>query len=233
MLHNEARNLLVKAYEKTHDAKAVALAYGGSVPTVYRLAEQKAENEWSGFSKTTQASRLVFKDENGVNINMSGRNGRGKGGRRVADHAPLNTPESTTVLSSIRLDGTMAFTAFQGGTTAGKFLNQLKEVLIPTLRPGDIVVMDNLRTHHVQTADGLLRDAGAEGLYLPAYSPDLNPVEKLWSKVKAALRKLRGRSPDAIDAAIQSAFAVSPRMIVLDGFDTLVVVYFENCSRAE
>ncbi len=127
----------------------------------------------------------------------------------------------------------MAFTAFQGGTTAGKFLNQLKEVLIPTLRPGDIVVMDNLRTHHVQTADGLLRDAGAEGLYLPAYSPDLNPVEKLWSKVKAALRKLRGRSPDAIDAAIQSAFAVSPRMIVLDGFDTLVVVYFENCSRAE
>ena len=127
----------------------------------------------------------------------------------------------------------MVFTAFQGGTTAGKFLNQLKEVLIPTLRPGDIVVMDNLRTHHVQTADGLLRDAGAEGLYLPAYSPDLNPVEKLWSKVKAALRKLRGRSPDAIDAAIQSAFAVSPRMIVLDGFDTLVVVYFENCSRAE
>ena len=127
----------------------------------------------------------------------------------------------------------MVFTAFQGGTTAGKFLNQLKEVLIPTLRPGDIVVMDNLRTHHVQTADGLLRDAGAESLYLPAYSPDLNPVEKLWSKVKAALRKLRGRSPDAIDAAIQSAFAVSPRMIVLDGFDTLVVVYFENCSRAE
>jgi hypothetical protein len=68
----------------------------------------------------------------------------------VADHAPLNTPESTTVLSSIRLDGTMAFTAFQGGTTADKFLNHLKEVLIPALRPGDIVVMDNLRTHYDQ-----------------------------------------------------------------------------------
>ena len=100
----------------------------------------------------------------------------------------------------------MAFTTFQGGTTADKFLNYLKEVLIPTLRPGDIVVMDNLRTHHVQAVGELLRNAGAEALYLPAYSPDLNPIERLWSKVKAILRKLRVRSPDALDAAIRSAF---------------------------
>ena len=124
----------------------------------------------------------------------------------MADHAPLNTPKSTTILSSIRLDGTMAFTTFQGGTTADKFLNYLKEALIPTLRPGDIVVMDNLRTHHVQAAGELLRDAGAEALYLPAYSLDLNPIEKLWSKVKATFRKLRVRSPDAFETAIQFAF---------------------------
>ena len=76
----------------------------------------------------------------------------------------------------------MAFTTFQGGTTADKFLNYLKEILISTLRPGDIVVMDNLRTHHVQAVGELLRDAGAEAIYLPAYSPDLNPIEKLWFK---------------------------------------------------
>ena len=100
----------------------------------------------------------------------------------------------------------MAFTTFQGGTTADKFLNYLKEVLIPTLRPGDIVVVDNLRTHHVQAIGELLRNAGAEALYLSAYSPDLNPIEKLWSKVKAILRKLRVRSPNALDAAIRFAF---------------------------
>lgn len=167
--------------------------------------------QWSGFAKTTRASRLVFLDESGVNINMTRRYGRGKGGQRVVDRAPLNTPKSTTILSSIRLDGTMAFTTFQGGTTADKFLNYLKKTLVPTLRPGDIVVMDNLRTHHIQAVGELLHDAGAEALYLPAYSPDLNPIEKLWSKVKATLRKLRVRSPDALDSAIQFAFrCVSP-----------------------
>ena len=108
-------------------------------------------------------------------------------------------------LSSIRLDGRLSFTTFQGGTTGDKFLAYLKDVLIPTLRPGDIVVMDNLRTHHIQAVSDLLHDAGAQVLYLPAYSPDLNPIEKLWSKVKAVLRKLRIRSLDALDAAIRFA----------------------------
>ena len=161
--------------------------------------------QWSGFAKKIQASRLVFLDESGVNINMTRRYGRGKGGQRVVDHAPLNTPKSTTILSSIRLDGEMAFTTFPGGTTAEKFLAYLKEVLIPTLRPGDIVVMDNLRTHHIQAVGELMHAAGVEVLYLPPYSPDLNPIEKLWSKVKAVLRKLRVRSLDALNAAIPFA----------------------------
>lgn len=163
---------------------------------------QAKREEWSEFAKQTQASHLVFLDESGVNINMVRRYGRGKGGRRVVDHTPLNTPKSTTILSSICLDGRHAFTTFQGGTTGDKFLTYLKDVLIPTLRPGDIVVMDNLRTHHIQAVSELLHDAGVKTLYLPPYSPDLNPIEKLWSKVKAILRKLRIRSPDALDAAI-------------------------------
>lgn len=123
----------------------------------------------------------------------------------MVDHTPLNTPKSTTILSSIRLDGRLAFTTFQGGTTGDKFLAYLKDVPIPTLRPGDIVVMDNLRTHHIQAVSELLRGAGAQVLYLPPYSPDLNPIEKLWSKEKAVLRKLRVRSPHALDAAIRFA----------------------------
>ena len=106
----------------------------------------------------------------------------------MVDHAPLNTPQSTTILSSVRLDGEAAFTTFQRGTTGDKFLTYLKDVLIPTLHPGDIVVMDNLRTHHIQAVGELLHGAGAEVLYLSPYSPDLNPIEKLWSKVKAILR---------------------------------------------
>lgn len=90
----------------------------------------------------------------------------------MVDHALLNTPKSTTILSSIRLNRETAFTTFSGGTTASKFLTVCKEVLIPTLRPGDIVVLDNLRTHHIQAAGELLHTASAELLYLPAYSPE-------------------------------------------------------------
>lgn len=119
---------------------------------------------------------------------MARRYRRGKGGQRVVDHTPLNTPKSTTILSSIRLDGELAFTTFSGGTTADKFLTYLTQVLIPTLRPGDIVIMDNLRTHHIQVVGELLHAAEAQVLYLPPYSPDLNTIKKLWSKVKSILR---------------------------------------------
>ena len=156
-------------------------------------------------AKTVDAKHLVFLDESGVNVDMARRYGRGRGGRRVVDHAPLSKPKSTTILSSIRLDGELAFTTFQGGTTGARFLTYLKDILIPTLRPGDIVVMDNLRTHHIQAVAELLHDAGAQVLYLPPYSPDLNPIEKLWSKVKAVLRKLRVRTADALAAAIPFA----------------------------
>lgn len=177
-----------------------------SVPDVRARREQ-----WNGLAKTVDAKHLVFLDESGVNVDMARRYGRGRGGRRVVDHAPLSKPKSTTILSSIRLDGELAFTTFQGGTTGARFLTYLKDILIPTLRPGDIVVMDNLRTHHIQAVAELLHDAGAQVLYLPPYSPDLNPIEKLWSKVKAVLRKLRVRTADALAAAIPFALGLISR----------------------
>ena len=137
----------------------------------------------------------------------------------MVDHTPLNTPKSTTILSSIRLNGEMALTTFPGGTTVERFLTYLKETLIPTPCPGDIVVMDNLKTHHIQAVGELLHFAGVDVLYLPLYSPDLNPIEKHWSKLKAILRKLRVRSPDLLPS------------IVPVGSVVLAIVYFEICYR--
>ena len=91
------------------------------------------------------------------------------------NHAPLNTPRTTTVLSSIRLDGEKAFTTYQDGTTGERFVQYLKEILLPTLRPSDIIVMDNMRSHRVKAVREILTEKGMKGLYLPPYSPDLNP----------------------------------------------------------
>lgn len=154
---------------------------------------------------TPTLNRLVFLDESGVNTNLTRRYGRAFGKERVTDCVPLNKPKNTTILSSARLDGSIAFTTYSGGTTGDKFLQYLKETLIPTLHPWDIVVMDNLRTHHIQEVHRLLSEAQIMFVYLPAYSPDLNPIEMMWSKVKAILRKAKERTEETLIAAINEA----------------------------
>ena len=149
--------------------------------------------------------RLVFLDESSVNTNLTRRYGRAFGKERVTDSVPLNKPKNTTVLSSMRLDGSVAYTTYSGGTTGDKFLEYLKETLIPTLKPWDIVVMDNLRTHHIAEVRRLLSQAQVMLMYLPAYSPDLNPIEMMWSKVKAILRKSKERTEETLIAAIEEA----------------------------
>ena len=124
------------------------------------------------------------------------------------DKVPLNTPTNTTILSSIRLNGETAYTTYSGGTTRAKFLDYLKNVLIPTLHKGDIVVMDNMRTHHIKEVQLLLQDADVKLLYLPAYSPDLNPIENMWSKIKAILRKMKIRSLSLLPQGIAEAFSL-------------------------
>jgi transposase len=96
------------------------------------------------------------------------------------------------MISSIRLDGATACMALDGTTDTESFRAYVREVLIPTLRPGDIVVMDNLSPHKSGQTTALIVNAGAEVLFLPAYSPDLNPIEKMWSKVKALLGRTAG-----------------------------------------
>ena len=153
------------------------------------------------------AGRLVFLDESGVNTNMSRRYARSAIGQRANDAIPLNTGKSTTILSSVRLDGTIIPVFFAGAVNQERFAHYLKEHLIPTLKPGDIVIMDNLRTHKVDGVAALIQSVGAFPLYLPPYSPDLNPIEEMWSKIKAYLRKVKARVSNKLDQAIIDAFS--------------------------
>lgn len=168
---------------------------------------QVKRKRWVGEIAQIDATRLVFLDESGINIDMTRRYGRSKGKQRIVDSTPLNTPKTTTLLSSIRLDGSTVRTAFQGALNKERFLEYLRDVLVPCLRAGDVVVMDNLGSHKVAGVADLIRSAGAEPLYLPPYSPDFNPIEKMWSKLKAYFRKLKLRSVEALQTAIPKAFS--------------------------
>jgi transposase len=109
------------------------------------------------------------------------------------------------MISSVRLDGTSACMTIEGATDAEVFQAYVREVLMPSLRAGDIVIMDNLGAHKNDRTLALIAQAGAEVRFLPAYSPDLNPIEMMWSKVKALLRKAGARTHHALLAAISAA----------------------------
>ena len=151
--------------------------------------------------------KLVFLDESGVNIDMVRRYGRAKNKNRVNDYAPVNTPKKTTLVSSVRLDGTQAYEFFQGSLNGKNFLSYVKHTLIPTLKKGDIVVMDNLSCHKVKGVKEAIEEAGASVLYLPPYSPDFNPIEMMWSKMKTLLRNWKTDTPELLHSVIPDAFS--------------------------
>ena len=161
----------------------------------------------SGFS----ANNLVFLDESGCNIDMTRRYAYAQGGSRAVDSAPLSKPKNTTILSSIQLDGSLHYTTFSGGTTVEKFKQYLVNDLLPYLNPDSVLVMDNMKSHHAKAIKQLLEKAKVRYVFLLPYSPDLNPIENLWSKVKALLRKFKARTLETLPDAIQRAFrAVTP-----------------------
>ena len=116
------------------------------------------------------------------------------------------------MISSIRLDGSTACMALEGTTDTESFRAYVQAVLVPTLRPGDLVVMDNLSPHKSDPTLALISSAGDQVHFLPAYSPDLNPIEKMWSKVKNLLRGAETRTPAKLVTAIGQALArVTPQ----------------------
>jgi len=133
--------------------------------------------------------------------------GRALRGQRVHSSAPAGHWKTLTMISSIRLDGSTAAMAIHGATDAEVFRAYVGEVLCPTLRPGDMVIMDNLSAHKSEPTLELIAAVGAQVLFLPPYSPDLNPIEKMWSKVKSLLRSAEARTHDDLITAIGNALA--------------------------
>lgn len=111
------------------------------------------------------------------------------------------------MISSVRLDGETACMAIEGATDTEVFRVYVREILVPTLRPGDIVVMDNLGAHKSRETIELIEAVGATARFLPAYSPDLNPIEMMWSKVKNLLRSFEARTVEDLTEAIGRALA--------------------------
>jgi transposase len=137
--------------------------------------------------------------------------GRAPSGVRVDGPVPHGHWKVTTLTAAVRLDGVGACLAFDGATDTACFETYVERCLAPSLRPGDIVVMDNLACHKTAEVQRLIRAAGAEVRYLPAYSPDLNPIEKLFSKLKAWLRSAAARTVDGlIDAMGAGLRAIRP-----------------------
>jgi transposase len=165
----------------------------------------KSRDEWRKLQEAVDARRLVFLDESGLKTNMTRRYGRARGGNRCLDSAPCGHWETVTILSAIRLDGTTESLVFEGAVDRKMFDAYIKEGLAPTLRPGDIVVMDNLNAHRSQKARDVIRQQQAEVLFLPAYSPDFNPIEKMWSKVKQILRGIKPRTEEELFSATATA----------------------------
>jgi transposase len=128
--------------------------------------------------------------------------GRAPRGERVVDHVPAGKYHATTMMGAVRRDGTVAAMVSEGGTDVAVMPTFAETERRRILRPGDIVVMDNLSAHKDAGVIGAIEQAGASVWHLPPYSPDLNPIEEMWSKVKAILRSLEARTADALLDAI-------------------------------
>jgi transposase len=156
-------------------------------------------------------ARLVFVDESGANTAMDRTHGRAPSGVRVDGPVPHGHWKTTTLTAAVRLDGVGACLAFDGATNAACFEAYVAECLAPTLKPGDVVVMDNLACHKTAEVARLIEAAGACVRYLPAYSADLNPIGKVFSKLKAYLRRAAARTVDGLIAAMGDALrAIRP-----------------------
>lgn len=149
--------------------------------------------------------RLIFIDESGSHIAMTRTHAWAPRGERAHGVVPRNRGRVTTMLGALSIDGIEAMMTVEGGTTAAVFLRFLDEHLVPRLRPGDVVIMDNLGAHHARGVRERIEACGASIRYQPPYSPDLNPIEHAWSKIKTLLRTFGARTVALLMTAIAHA----------------------------
>ncbi len=151
--------------------------------------------------------RLIFVDECGTHTSLAPLYGYAPRGKRLRLSVPRKRGKNTTLLSSMTLLGMGPSLAVEGATTASVFEAYVEQVLAPSLRKGQIVVMDNLGAHRPKRVRELIEQQGCELVYLPSYSPDLNPIEEAFAKIKSLLRKAAARSKEALIEAIGVALS--------------------------
>jgi transposase len=152
-------------------------------------------------------TRLVFVDEMGTNTSLAPLYAYSPKGRRAYAEVPRNRGKNTTLLASMSLEGMGPCLAMEGATSATIFESYVEGVLAPTLKSGQIVIMDNLSAHKGERVRELIEARGCELLYLPPYSPDFNPIEEAFSKIKGLLRNAQARSREALVEALGRAIS--------------------------
>lgn len=183
-----------------------------------RAAEQDTEEnrqkrvEFRALLETIEPARMVFIDETGSNIAMTRAHARAPIGQRVDDVVPRNRGRVTTIIGSLRIDGVGPTMTIEGGTDAAVFEAYVEHVLVPALKTGDHVIMDNLGAHKTRRVQELIEGVGATLVFTPPYSPEFNPIEECWSKVKAILKTVAARSRASLDDAVAYALSCVTRI---------------------
>ena len=166
--------------------------------------------------------KFVFLDETWTKTNMTRLRGRAPRGQRLVDHAPHGHWQTTTFLAALRVDGLTAPLVVDGAINGELFLAYVQQQLAPRLQPGDMVVMDNLSSHKVQGVREAIESVGARVVYLPPYSPDFNPIEQVFAKLKSLLRKAKERTVEGLWKRIGG---------LLDSFTAIECRnYFRHCG---
>jgi len=164
------------------------------------VARRRAQ--WTKYQDRIEPERLVFIDETWTKTNMAPLRGWAPRGRRLVAKVPHRRWKTTTFVAALRLDRIDAPWLLEGPIDGESFRTYVERGLVPTLREGDIVIMDNLGSHKGKAVRELIRSAGAKLFFLPKYSPDLNPIEQVFAKLKHLLRKAAARTIEAICTAI-------------------------------
>jgi transposase len=170
---------------------------------------KEARENWRKEQPSLKNENLVFIDETGLNTKMTRLRGRSPKGERCVASVPHGHWKSTSLIAAIRINGMHAPFMIDGALNREGFLVYLKNVLCPELKPDDIVIMDNLSTHKGAEVEALIKATGASVRYLPAYSPDLNPIENAFSKLKSQLREKQARSAEVLMQAVAESLAKS------------------------
>lgn len=169
---------------------------------------KRSRTIWKRTQSTLNVQKLVFLDETGAKTNMTRRYGWGPRNERVDDSVPHGHWETTTLIQAIDYQGTRAAATTDGPTNSWVFEAFVDWLLVPSLREGDILIMDNLSSHKNARVLEKIEATGTEIRFLPPYSPDLNPIEQIFSKIKAYLRKLAARTERQLNKAIGKAIEI-------------------------